>query len=79
MVARQRGDTTIVDASRDVQQGIGAASNALVATFQALERLLLIAAAILLSIPLLLVSLTLTWAVQRRRRNAASATEPSIG
>lgn len=71
VVANVSGDTTtIVAASPDVERAFGTMADILVAMGEGFERLLLIAAAVLLPVPLLLVSVTLTWAVQRRRRPA---------
>lgn len=67
--AQVRGDTiTILDASPDVRQAGATLTAAFVAGARGLARLLLFLAAILLPIPILLVSVTLTWAVQRRLR-----------
>lgn len=72
VAARVSGDTiSVVEASPDVEQAIGSITTAFVSAMDGLARLLLILAAILLPIPILLVSITLTWAVQRRRRTAA--------
>lgn len=67
VAADVQGDTiTILDASPDVQQAAATFKAAFVAGARGIKRLLLFLAAILLPIPVLLVSVTLTWAVQRR-------------
>jgi hypothetical protein len=72
VAARVRGDTIpVVAASPDVEQAIGNITTAFVAAMDGLARILLILAAILLPIPVLLISVTLVWAVQRRRRTLA--------
>jgi hypothetical protein len=76
-VAEVRGDTTaIVDASPDVEQAFGVITTAFAASVHGLARLLLIAAAVLLPVPLLLASITLVWAVQRRRRRVETDAVP---
>lgn len=60
IVAQRKGGTlAIVDASPDVRRGLENVGNALGATFDALGRLLLFLALVLLPIPVLLVSVTL--------------------
>lgn len=68
VVAEVRGDTsTIVQASPDVEQAFGVMANAWGAAMEGMMRLLLVVAAVLLPVPILLVSITLAWAVLRRR------------
>ena len=65
--ARVGQDTiTVVAASPDVERAIHSIGTAFVAAADGLARLLLLLAAILLPIPILLIAVTLTWAVQRR-------------
>jgi hypothetical protein len=79
VVAEVRGDTsTIVEASPDVEQAFGTMANAWGAAMEGLVRLLLIVAAVLLPVPVLLVSITLAWAVLRRRERR-SAHRAAIG
>lgn len=71
VAARVRGDTiSVVDASPDVERAIGNITTAFVAGMDGLARFLMILAAILLPIPILLISITLVWVVQRHRRTA---------
>jgi hypothetical protein len=81
VLADVRGDTsTIVQASPDVEQAFGTMANAWGAGVKGLVRLLLIVAAVLLPIPVLLVSITLAWAVLRRQQagSAASNARPTL-
>jgi hypothetical protein len=79
VAASVKGDTTtIVDVSPDVEQAFGTMANAWGAAIDGLVRLLLIVAAVLLPVPVLLVSITLTWAVLRRRERR-SANRVTIG
>lgn len=69
VVARVRdGSSEVIGASPDAEQAFASIASAFVAGAHGLARLLLIAAAVLLPVPLVLTGLTLTWAVQRRRR-----------
>lgn len=70
---RESGTTTIVDASPDVRRGLENVGDALSATFDGLGRLLRFLAAVLLPIPVLLVSVTLAWAVLRLMHRTRSA------
>jgi hypothetical protein len=71
VAARVGGDSnTIVAASPDVERAAGAIVSAWVLAVEGIVKLLLFLAAVLLPIPILLVSVTLVWAVQRRPRRA---------
>jgi phage shock protein PspC (stress-responsive transcriptional regulator) len=73
MVAEVRGDTSaIVEASPDVEQAFGNMANAWGAAMEGLVRLLLIVAAVLLPVPVLLVAITLAWAMLRRRERRSA-------
>lgn len=71
VVANVQGDTTtVVAASPDVERAFGTMADMLVAMGSAVARLLLIVAAVLLPVPILLISVTLVWSIQRRRQQS---------
>lgn len=68
VVANVTGDTTtVVAASPDVERAFGTITEMLVAMGAGIAKLVLIAAAVLLPVPILLISITLVWSIQRRR------------
>jgi hypothetical protein len=72
VAARVGGDSIeIVAASREVERAAGFILSAWGATVESAVKLLLFVAAVLLPVPILLVSITLVWAVQRRPRHGS--------
>ncbi|HEU4882159.1 MAG TPA: hypothetical protein VFT45_07940 [Longimicrobium sp.] len=72
VVARVGGDSTvIVDASPDLQRAAGVMVDAWATAAGAAVALVIFLAAVLLPIPILLISITLVWAVQRQPRHGS--------
>lgn len=72
LLLRQRGGDTVqfVDASPGMKEGAGQLGTILAGLMADLVRALVVMMVLLFAIPLVFLAVTLTWAVQRRRRPA---------